>query len=175
VVNDGVDVDHVRRWTNRTVDKYALKEAPQAGGERVEGNDVIIYKPKVSRNEASKPKQVIDQEKAAEQVDNEQGVSIFRRVPRGESAALRRAHEQETKLMQESQDSEINEIQRKADDEKAKIQTPDEKQKVDGRVKSKILELKKRHEEEKAEMTERQKTEEAKTKKAPVKKKIDKN
>jgi hypothetical protein len=175
VVNDGVDVDKVHQWTNRTVDKYALKESSRAGEQRVEGNDVIISKPKVSRNEASKPKQVIEQDKAAEQVDGEQGVSIFRRVPRDESAALRQAHDQETKLMQESQESEVNEIRRKADDEKAKIQNPAEKLKVDGQVKSKIAELKKKHEQEKAEMTERQKAEEAKTKKAPVRKKIDKN
>ena len=175
VINDGVDVDQVRRWTNRTVDKYALKEAPRAGEQRVEGNDMIIYKPKISRNEASKPKQVIDQERAPEQVDSDPGVRIYRRVPRAEDAALRQAHEQEAKLMQESQDTEVNEIRRKANDEKAKIQNPAEKQKVDGQVKSRIAELKQKHEEEKAELTERQKAEEAKTKKAPVKKKIDKN
>jgi hypothetical protein len=175
VFNEGVDIEQVRRQTNKVVDKYALKESPQAGEDRVEGNDVIIYKPKVSRNEASKPKQVIEQEKAVEQFDNEQGVSIYRRVPRAEDAALRQAHDQEAKLMRESQDSEVDEIRRKADDEKAKIQNPVEKQKVDGQVKSRIAELKKKHEEEKADMTERQKAEEAKTKKAPVRKKIDKN
>jgi hypothetical protein len=175
VFNEGVDIEHVHRQTNKVVDKYALKEAPRAGEQRVEGNDVIIYKPKISRNEASKPKQVIEQEKAVDQFDNEQGVSIFRRIPRAEDAALRQAHEQETKLMQESQESEVDEIRRKADDEKAKIQNPAEKQKVDGQVRSKIAELKKKHEDEKAEMTGRQKAEEAKTKKAPVRKKVDKN
>ena len=175
VFNDGVGVDQVRRWTNRTVDKYALKESPRPGEARVEGNDVVIYKPKISRNEASKPRQVIDQEKAPEQVDSEPGARIYRRVPQAEDAALRQAHEQEAKLMRESQSTEVNEIRRKADDEKAKIQNPAEKQKVDGQVKSRIAELKKKHEEEKAAMTERQKAEEAKTKKPPVKKKIDKS
>ena len=175
VFNEGVDVDQVRRWTNRTVDKYALKESPRAGESRVEGNDVVIYKPKISRNEASKPRQVIDQEKASEQVDSEPGARIYRRVPRAEDAALRQAHEQEAKLMRESQTTEVNEIRRKAEDEKTKIQNPAEKQKVDGQVKSRIAGLKKKHEEEKAAMTERQKAEEAKTKKPPVKKKIDKS
>jgi hypothetical protein len=175
VVNDGVDVEHVRRMTNRVVDKYSLKAAPRAGVERLEGRDVVLYKPDIVRNDAAKPKQFVEQEKAANELDNERSGRIYRQVPRDESASLRRAHDQETKLMQESQDSEINEIRRKADEEKAKIQTPDEKQKVDGRVKSKILELKKKHEEEKAEMKDRQKAEEAKTKKAPVRKKIDKN
>jgi hypothetical protein len=175
VFNDGVDVEHVRRSTNRIVDKYSLKAAARAGEDRQEGRDLVIFKPEIKRNETAKPKQFVDREKAASELDSERAGRIYRQVPRNESAALRRAHEQETKLMQESQNSEISEIRRKADDEKAKIQTPDEKQKVDGRVSSKIIELKKKHVEEKAAMTERQKTEEAKTKKPPIKKKIDKN
>ena len=42
-------------------------------------------------------------------------------------------------------------IQRKADDEKSKIQNPADKQKLVDQAKSKIAELKKKHEEEKAE------------------------
>lgn len=175
VVNDGVDVDHVRRLTNRTVNKYTLKEAPRAGKERVEGRDVVLYKPNFSRNEAAKPKRVIDQEKAADELDNERAGRIFRRVPRDESAALRQAHDQEMKLMQESQVSEINEIRRKAEDEKTKVQNPAEKKKVDDQVQSRIAELKKKHQDEKTEMAQRQKTEEEKTKKGPVRKKIEKS
>ena len=175
VFNDGVDVEHVRRQTNKVVDKYSLKAAPRAGEDRQEGRDVVLSKPDIVRNDAAKPKQFVEQEKAAAALDSERASRIYRRVPGDESAAVRRAHEQETKLMKDSQDSELNEIQRKADDEKEKIQNPAEKQKVDGQVNSKIAELKKKHQEEKAKMTERQKAEEAKTKKAPIKKEIDKN
>jgi len=175
VVNDGVDVDQVRRWTNRTVDKYALKEAPRAGEERVEGRDVILYKPNVTRNEAAKPKQVVEQEKAAVELDNERAGRISRQVPRDASVTLRQAHQQELKLVQESQESEINEIRRKGEDEKTKIQNPAEKQRVDSQIKSRIAELKKKHDDEKAAISERQKAEEEKTKKSPVKKKIDKS
>jgi hypothetical protein len=174
VFDDGVDVEHVRRLTNRVVDKYSLKAAPRPGEERLEGRDVVLYKPDIVRNDAARPKQFIPHDKAAEEIDNERAGRLTRQVPRDEDAALRRAHDQETKLMQESQDYELNQIRRKAEDEKAKVQSPAEKQKVDGQVRSKIAELKRKHEEEKAQMTERQKAEEAKTKKAPVRKKIDK-
>jgi hypothetical protein len=175
VFNDGVDVEQVRRLTNRVVDKYSLKAAPREGEDRLDGRDLVIFKPEIKRNETAKPKHLVEQEKAADELDNERTGRIYRRVPRDENAALRQAHEQETKLMQESQNSEISEIQRKADDEKAKIQNPAEKQKVDNQIKSKIAELKKKHNDEKAEMTQRQKAEEEKTKKPPIKKKIDKN
>ena len=175
VFDDGVDVEHVRRQTHKVVDKYLLKAAPRPGEDRQEGRDVVLSKPDIVRNDAAKPKQFVEQEKAAAALDRERASRIYRRVPGDESAAVRRAHEQETKLMKDSQDSELNEIQRKADDEKEKIQNPAEKQKVDGQVNSKIAELKKKHQEEKAKMTERQKAEEVKTKKAPIKKEIDKN
>ena len=175
VFNDGVDVEHVRRLTNRVVDKYSLKAAPREGEDRKDGRDLVIFKPEIKRNETAKPKQFVNQEKAAAELESERAGRIYRQVPRDESASLRRAHEQEAKLMQESQDSEINEIQRKADDEKAKIQNPAEKQKVDNQIKSRIAELKKKHNNEKTEMTQRQKAEEEKAKKPPIKKKIDKN
>jgi len=174
VFDDGVDVEHVHRLTNKVVEKYSLKAAPRAGEERIEGRDLVLSKPEIVRNDMAKPKQFVAQDKAAEEIDNVRAGRISRQVPRDDGAALRQAHQQEIKLMQESQDTEVNEIRRKADQEKAKIQNPAEKQRVDTQVRSKIAELKKRHEEEKAAMKERQKVEEAKTKKAPVRKKIDK-
>lgn len=174
VVNDGVDIDHVRRLTNRTVEKLALREAPKAGEDRVEGRDVVVFKPSVNRSAAAKPKEVLDQDKAADKLDSERAGRIYRTVPRDESAALRQAHEHESKLMQDSQDSEIQEIRRAADSEKAKVQKPEDKQKVNEQVQSRILELKKKHQEEKAELAKRQKTEDEKTQKTPVKKKIEK-
>ena len=175
VVNDGVDVEHVRRLTNRAVEKYSLKEAPRAGEDRQEGRDLVIFKPEIKRNETARPKQVIEQDQAVQRLDDEQRGRIYRRVARDENQALREDHDQERRLMRESQETEINEVRRKADVEKAKVQNSTEKQKVDEQVKSRVAELKKKHEEEKVQMTQRQKAEEEKTKKAPVRKKIDKN
>ena len=61
------------------------------------------------------------------------------------------------------------------EEESAKIQKPEEKKKVEGQVDSRIAEIKKKHEQEQAELEKRQKSEEEKvqTKKAPVKKKKD--
>jgi hypothetical protein len=175
VVNDGVDVENVRRLTDRAVEKYVLKEASRAGEDRQEGRDLTIFKPEIKRNETARPKQVVEQEVAARQLDSERAGRIYRRVPQDESQTLREDHDQEKRLMQESQATEINEVRQKADVEKAKVQNPAEKQKVDEQVNSRVAELKKKHEEEKAKMTQRQKAEEEKTKKAPVRRKIDKN
>jgi hypothetical protein len=172
VYNEGVDVEHVRRLTNRTtVDRLALKDSNKAGEVREEGRDLVVFKPEVKRNEAARPREVLDEDKAERKLSTEETGRVYRRVPRSESEALREDHDQERQLLKESQETEIETVRRKAEDEKAKVRDPEEKRKVDSRVNSRISELQKKHEQEKAELDKRQKAEDekAKTKKAPVK------
>ena len=81
--------------------------------------------------------------------------------------------QQAQRLGQPRQRREIERRRRKAEDEKAKVQNPAEKQKVDGQVSSRITELKKKHEQEKADLEKRQKAEEAKSKRVPVRRKTE--
>ena len=136
---------------------------------------MVISRPVIRRNEAAKPKQVVDQAKAEKEFSGRTSSRIYRRAPRNEEEMVRQDHDQGTQLMQESQDTEVNEVRRKADDEKAKIQNPVEKKRVDEQASTRIAELKKKHDQEKAELEKRQKAEEAKTKRAPVRRKTDKN
>jgi hypothetical protein len=175
IINDGVDPDLVRRQTNRTIDRYTLKDATQPGVEREEGRDLVISKPVIRRNEAAKPKEVLDQAKAEKELSGETSSRIYRRAPRNEQESLRQDHNKEQQLLIDSQETELNEVRRRTDDEKAKIQNPVEKQKVDEQANSRIAELKKRHEQEKAELEKRQKAEEDKTKRTPIRRKIVKN
>jgi hypothetical protein len=174
VYNEGVDLDHVRRSTNRTVERLSLKDANQAGEAKQVGRDLVIYKPEIKRNEAAKPRRVIDEATAERQLSSETGGRIYRDVSRREEEAIREDHDKERRLMRESQESELDAIRREGEQEKARIQNPEQKKNVESRVSSRITELKKKHEQEKAELEKRQKTEEdkAKTKKAPVKKKV---
>ncbi|NTU51293.1 MAG: hypothetical protein HGA94_02505, partial [Candidatus Aminicenantes bacterium] len=169
------DVEHVRRLTNRPVERLALKDSNRTGEVREEGQALIINRPQIKRNETARPRQVLDEDKAERQLSTEQSGRVYRRVPRSESEALREDHDQERRLLKESQESEVEVIRRGAEEEKAKIQRPEEKQKVEGQVASKISEIKKKHEQEKAELEKRQKSEEekAQTKRAPLKKKKD--
>jgi hypothetical protein len=173
VYNEGVDLEHVRRLTSRPVERLALKDSNRAGEVREEGQDLIIHRPQIKKNETARPRQVLDEDKAERQLSTEQSGRVYRRVPRSEAAALREDHDQERQLLKESQESEVEGIRRRAEEEKAKVLRPEEKQKVDSQVASRIAEAKKKHEQEKAELEKRQKAEEAKAgaKKAPIKKK----
>ena len=90
VVNDGVDPDLVRRQTNRTVDRYTLKDATRPGIEREEGRDLVVSRPVIRRNDAAKPKQVLDQAQAEKQLSGETASPIIRRAPRNEEEACAR-------------------------------------------------------------------------------------
>jgi hypothetical protein len=171
IVNDGVDPDLVRRQTNRTIDRYTLKDSTRPGLAREEGQDLVVSKPVVRRNETAKPKQVVDQAKAEKELSGETTSRIYRRTPRREDEILREDHLNEQQLLKDSQETELTEVQRKAEEEKAKVQTPVEKKKVEEQATSRVSDLKKRHEQEKAELEKRQKTEEKKVQKTPVRRK----
>ncbi len=172
VVNDGVDPDLVRRQTNRTIDRYTLKDATRPGIEREEGRDLVVSRPVIKRNDAAKPKKVLDQAQAEKQLSGETASPIIRRSPRNEEG-LRQDHNKEQDLLKKSQETEINEVRRRADQDRARIQNPVEKKKVDEQATTRVAELKKKHDQEKAELEKRQKAEEDKTKRAPVRRKTD--
>jgi hypothetical protein len=171
VINDGIDPDIVRRQTERPVERYSLKDATRPGVEREEGSDLVISKPVIRRNEAAKPREVVDQGKAEKEISGETTSRVYRRAPRNEEEILRQDHNKEQQLLRESQETELNEVRRRADEEKAKVQNPVEKKKVDEQAASRAAELKKKHDQEKAELAKRQKAEEEKTKRTPVRRK----
>jgi len=176
VVDDGVDVDQVRRWTNKPIDRLTLKDSTKPGPAREEGRDLVMTKPVVRRNEAARPKQVLDQSAAEKELGRESGSRFVRRATGNETAVVREEHDQERTLMKDSQQTEINEVRRRAREEEAGIKSPVEKRKVQEQAAARVAELKKKHDQEKAELEKRQKAEQAKAKPAPpVRRKTDRN
>ncbi|MBP7707801.1 MAG: hypothetical protein KA243_11245 [Candidatus Aminicenantes bacterium] len=179
VVNEGVDRDVVRRLTAREVERYTLKDPGRAGEQREEGTDLILSKPPVRRNEAAKPREVLDPGSAERRLTGGDTPRIYRQPVRGEAEAVREDHEQERWLMRDSQEAELREVRRRTDEEKARVRNEDEKKKLEEQASARIGELKAKHGQEKAELEKRQKAEEAKAKARPaakpVRKKTDGN
>ncbi len=171
IFNHGVDVDLVRRQTDRPVERYMLKDSTRPGLAREEGQDLVVSKPVIRRNEAAKPKQVLDENQAEKEIGGQTQGRVYRRTPRREDEVLREEQLTEKQLLKESQEAELKAIESKAEEEKTQVRNPVEKRKVEEQAKSRVAELKKRHAQEKAELEKRQKTEEAKAKKPPIKRK----
>jgi Family of unknown function (DUF6600) len=173
VVDDGVDVNEIRRQTGRTVDRLTLKDATRPGPDRVEGGDLVVSKPVVRRNDAARPQQVVDRAKAERDLSGETGSRVYRQARKNEEEIVRQEHVQEQQLMRQSQETEIGAVRRKAEEEKAKVRSDDEKKQVEARTTSRLAELKKKHDQEKADLEKRQKAEQEKAKKAPVRRKTE--
>ena len=173
VHDDGVDVDQVRRWTNGPVKRLTLKDSARPGPAREEGSDLVVTKPVVRRNEAAKPKQVVDEAAAEKEIRGGSPSRVVRRTTQNQAQVVREDQQKQQKLLKESQDAEINEVRRRAREEEAKVKSPVEKMKVQQQAVAKIAELKKKHDQEKAELEKRQKAEQAKTQPAPVRRKTD--
>ena len=173
VVDDGVDVDQIRRWTNAPVSRLTLKDSTRPGPARQEGDSLVITRPVIRHNEAAKPRQVVDEAAAEKEIRGGSPSRVVRRTTQNQAQVVREDQQKRQKLLKESQDAEINEVRRRAREEEAKVKTPVEKMKVQQQAVAKIAELKKKHDQEKAELEKRQKAEQAKTQPAPVRRKTD--
>jgi hypothetical protein len=175
IINDGVNVDYVHRVTNQVVERRELKDARGPGEARVEGRDVVLFRPSLRRNESARPKEVLDRDQAASRVQTEQPRPAPRTTPEQQETALRQKHENELKLLEQSQANDLRDIERQANTRKAAARTVVEKQRIDKETKTRIADLKKKHEAEKAQLSERQKKEEDQVRKGRLRRRDDKH
>jgi hypothetical protein len=173
-VNEGMGIDHVRRVSNRTVDRYELKDARGVEESRIEGREVIVFRPEISKNELARPKEYLDRNQAQEKVDRgELGPVIRLKTDRDEGQVIE-MHKKESDLLRESQEEEITLIRREADQKSQTSSSAEAKKKIQSQVNARIAEIRKKHEQEKAELAKRQKEDEEKISKSRIRKKIEK-
>lgn len=162
IVNEGVSIDEVERYTRRRVDRYQLKDARRPGSARLEGREVYVYKPPVTKNEISRPKNVLRKEDAEEKISRRELGEIQERVSGSEQENLLRNQEREKRLLEESQRNEVNELRRRTEEEKKLVRSREEKQRLDNEYRTKSSELRRNHEKEKSELSSRQQEEKKK-------------
>lgn len=171
IVNEGIDIDQIRRVTRREVTRYELKDATRPGSPWLGEREVALYRPSVAQNELAKPKTILSREEAKEKISK---VSIReergRIYPLKDESRIREEQERERRLLERSQEREISQLKRKIEEEKRLAQAPSEKERIEKDYEVKTSELKKRHEEEKAELRKRQQKESEEVKKKKIKK-----
>lgn len=177
VVNDGVDVEAVRRAIQREVPRLELREARRPADAGADDETIRIYRPSVSRNDSARPKDVMEKAEAERQAGRGTLGGTVRRADarEPEEEDLDEVQQRELRLLEESHDEELNEIHRRADEEKERVRNDRDKKKIEAEKQAKVSEIKKRHETEKAELDRRQKDEKSTVQKGRIKKKDDKN
>ena len=64
LVNEGFDVETVRRVTRRSVTRYRLQDSDRPGEARISGEDVRIYRPSLREDSRARPKEFIGGDQA---------------------------------------------------------------------------------------------------------------
>ncbi len=174
IINDGVDLDQVRRLTRTEISRYQLEDARRPGESRVRGNTVDIYRPVVRKGEAAKPGSAVPEARAEERLREIHKDELEKRSSSANiERRLQDEQEREMKLLEESQRREEAELRRRAEDEKRLASTSAQKEKVEKEYEVKAKELSKNHQEEKSKINERHEGEK-KSVKGKIKKKGDK-
>jgi hypothetical protein len=166
VFNEGIDVERVRRFTRQDVTRFELRDPNRPGPSRIEGGNVFLHKPSISKNQLASPKTYLSRDEAGKKIPMEE---IEDEATGG--TGLRDDQEREKRLLEESQEIEVNEIRRKVEDDKKLARTLEGKEKVEEEYKAKVTALRKKHETEKSELGRRHKEEEDKVKRSKIRKK----
>jgi hypothetical protein len=169
VMNDGIDIDQIRRVTKQEVEKYDFREGRSPEDIKLRDRDVVLYKPDIRKNTDAKPKNVQDEDQALENLER----SRLRRLEseRGVDEELEAEQERERRILEQSQEEEVKVIRKKTEKEIESAKSGEEKQKIENEEKTKVNELRKKHEEEKTEISKRQKEESERVKEGRIRKK----
>jgi len=163
VINDGVAIGQVGRMTHKVVEKRQMRDAGKPGEGRVDSRQVVMYRPVLRQAETSRPKTVVDQDKAAQRLETN---GLSGASPRGGTQAaessIRKLHERELKVLDKDQKTEVKTVRRAVDSDKALSKDKTAAQ-------ARLAEVQKRQQTEKAQITQRHKEEEAKVRKTAPK------
>lgn len=170
VVNDGVDLEVVRRHTRQEIRRVELQEGSRPGDARVEEGRAVVYRPQLQKNESARPRTVLSRGDAEAKAGGAPDTSTGR-IRRVEDEPIDQLHERERRLLRESQESEAEALKRDAEDAKKSVRSNDDKKRIEADAKVKAGELKKKHDAEKQEIDQRQKDEKASAEKGRIRKK----
>ncbi len=171
VVNDGVDIDQVRKITLRDVQRVGVQDADRPGRDRLQGSQLQIFRPAVTKNDSARPKTFVGESEARGRISSIR-VRELQEENSGqeEESRIRREQEREVRLLQETQEMETTGLKRRLEEDKSRAKTETEKQTIEKEYQVKAESLKKQHDEEKSGLNKRHQ-EEGKALKGKIKKK----
>jgi hypothetical protein len=161
IINRGVGIDEISRWTGSGVSRYRIEDAGQPGIVRIEGDKIRIYRPPILRSEGARPKAFIPRAEAPQRIEERRREYLREDGRRGEAErTMRESHERQERIMDQSQRRDREEILRQQQEEmkRSADQAAREKARQQNRVRQEELrrqqdrersEMQRRHEQEK--------------------------
>ena len=160
MIDEGIDVDSIRRATGHPVTRYALANADRPGRLSISGNEARVYRPSFQENRQAQPKQFMGREEARREL----GTARIYEPPRQGRAtppekAVRKKQAEERSMLQRSQAQERQTIQRRQTEELRKAPSPSDRAMMQQKQRAQMAEQQKKHQAEAQQMNERHRTE----------------
>ncbi|MCX6564750.1 MAG: hypothetical protein NTU60_14285 [Candidatus Aminicenantes bacterium] len=169
VFNEGIDVDTVRRATRQRISRQTIEDDRRPGPVRDELNRVRIYRPDIKESKESAPKRFVSRDEARKDLD--QAKIWDPKTPQGEdTSVIRKKFDQETRVMERSHLEDLRRLRDKYDVQENGVRDPSEKNKIKKERDVAVEDLKKRHDQERRALSERQQKDEEQVKKRIIKK-----
>jgi len=165
IINKGFETEYISKMARTRVTKYQLEEARRPVGTKIDRERLIIYKPSLSKEESSKPKEVLEKSEVQRRVSQATYLTL------DEKQRVVDIQRRELEILEKSQQQEVEELRKELEDKEKEVQSPEEKKKIREEYEIKVLNLKRSHEKEKAEIKERHEKDKKKVEKTKVKKK----
>lgn len=153
-INEGIDVNDVRRITRRQIRTYQVAESGRPGREMIKGNTVHVFRAEIRPNSKAKPQQPLNAEEARQKLNT---AKIFEphteRPLSSEEAAARQRQKVERKLMQQSHQKELNQINKmRSQEERNARNNPAQRENIRRNYENQRAQIQARHEGEMREM-----------------------
>jgi hypothetical protein len=167
IINEGIGVDTVQRFTRQQVPRYRIQDVRQPGQARVAGNTVQLYRPAFRADSAAKPKAFLSRDQARQEVAPAKVFEPKPQVPvSAQQSAVQKRQATEKTLLQKTQAQDLKDLKSKRAAEQAQVRDTAAKAKVQQTYQAKTAELQKQHQAEKQQLTERHKQDIQQVKKA---------
>lgn len=155
-VNEGIDVDTIRRATRREVLTYKVADINRPGGGRIAGNEVQLYRPNFRGDQQARPKNFLNRDQARRELAPAKVFEQSRQAPAvAPESAVKKRQAEERALLEQSQSQERQNIQRRRDQTAQQARSAAEKAKVQQDYQRQMSDVQKQHQAEKQQMNER--------------------
>jgi hypothetical protein len=167
MIDQGIAVDTIRRFTGREVTRYNLLSAERPGGPSISGDRAAFYRPAFRPDRQARPRQVV----SSEQARREMGAArVFEAPRRGRSGGpgsaaqpnfsqeqrlLKRSQAQERQNLERSQAQERQNLQRRQAQESRRVQSSSERTRIQQQHQAQMAEQQRMFQQERRQMEER--------------------
>ncbi|MGE5343365.1 MAG: DUF6600 domain-containing protein [Candidatus Omnitrophota bacterium] len=150
IINEGISRDEAQRITRKTIPQYNLRNIPNPGHTRIRGNEVEIFRPMVRKDEAVKPKTIVNRDEIRQRMVGSNASGPH--PPNIDVSTIRKQQNQERRLLQESHNQEIKSMNQRRTAEEKQAATDNERQRIRQDYNNRVQELQRLHQQEMQQM-----------------------